>query len=188
MALSALERLRLKVSDKAHLVLNEGVGIGDAVMCGFQTRGAPVAINTETIAVKSGGVTVVYPLHDGYSFDYDLGLITFETAPAAEAQVMASYVFTAFSDVEMLDFLEQTDQSVDGAAVLAIHSLLADGDRFIKYTLGQESADRAQARQALADLLADLRTTQKGPDGIVLADSPFRECLMNPFLEQKCNE
>lgn len=189
--LTALERLRLTIADRERLVLHEVVGLGDSLTLAFQTRGAPVVVGSETIAVvstASGGIIQVFTPGAGYTIDYRLGLIRFSSPPAVDDEVRVSYRWFAFSDEELSDILLRSGGDVSGAAILALQMVLADTDRFIRYTLGQETVDRAAARDAITALLDLLKADRGGMVGMVQADTPYRECLMYPFLEQKCND
>lgn len=186
MAFSALERLRLLIADRARLVLHETVGVGDGITLAFQTRGVPVFPDSEAAVVVSGSLTtVLYPGAD-YTFDYALGLLRLNIAPAAGESVVMAYQWAAFSDAELTDLLAQAGENVSNAAILALQSLLADSDRWIKYTLGQETVDRIAARDAVLSLIEQLRGGRTGVVGLVKADTDYRECLMSPFIEQEC--
>jgi hypothetical protein len=184
-ALSDLARLRLLIADRARLVLHETVGLGDGLTLAFQTRGAPIFLASEAVVVISGSLTtVLYPGAD-YTLDYDLGLLRLNVAPADGERVQVAYRWAAFSDAELTDLLAQAG-SVSGAAVLALQALLADADRWIKYTLGQETVDRIAARDAVLSLIEQLKADRAGVGGLVQADSDYRLCLMAPFVEQEC--
>ncbi len=186
MALSNLERLRLQVADRPRLVLHEIVGIGDGLSLAFQSRGVPVFVNSETVVLVSDSVTQVLTTGADYTFDYDLGLLRLTEAAPTGDRVQVSYRWAAFSDVELEDVLENNGASVRRAAIAVLQMLLADTDRFLKYTLGQEVVDRIGSRDALMALLSELRKYQRGVVSLVLADTAYRECLMAPFIEQTC--
>jgi len=186
-ALTDLERLRLRIADRARLVLYETVGLGDGLSLGFQTRGVPVFPDSEAVVIVSGSLTtVLYPGAD-YTVDYALGLLRLNIAPAAGESVVVAYQWTAFSDAELTDCLAQAGENVNNAAILALQALLADSDRWIKYTLGQETVDRIAARDAVLSLIEQLKGGRTGVVGLVKADTPYRECLLSPFIEQVCD-
>jgi hypothetical protein len=181
-----LARLRLLIADRARLVLHETVGLGDGLTLAFQTRGAPVFPDSEAVVVISGSLTtVLYPGAD-YTLDYDLGLLRLNVAPPAGERVQVAYQWAAFSDAELTDCLAQAGENVNNAAILALQSLLADSDRWIKYTLGQETVDRIAARDAVLSLIEQLKADRGGVGGLVQADSDYRRCLLTPFIEQEC--
>jgi hypothetical protein len=121
-----------------------------------------------------------------YSIDNGTGVVTFGSAPASGAAIRCSYQWTTFSDEELSDLLEERG-SVVVAAVEAVCWLLADTDRLISYTYGQEKVDRTEVRQALNDLLDRLgkeARSRPGMIGVILADTDERENLMEPWIDQ----
>jgi hypothetical protein len=186
--MDSLDRLRLQIADRRRLVLHEIVGWGDGLALAFQTRGAPVVEGSVSVAVISDSLTTV--LYDGpdWTFDYALGFLRLENPPDAGDRVQVSYQWSSFSDVELETLLTEAGGDVAAAAILALQMVLADGDRFIKYTLGQETVDRGAARQAVVNLLDEMRGHQAGLVGLVHADSDYRRCLMAPYLEQTCDD
>lgn len=179
MALTDLQRLRLKIADRAKAVIDEALGEGTGSKTVYQCRLSPIVETTDRIYVDG----VLQTRDVDYTIDESLGLVTFVAAPASGAEITADYQWVTFTDEELQDMLDQAGSLVL-AAMEAIRCLLADSERFLKYTFGQESVDRSTARAALQDLLDDLRRAKGGPVGFVLADTPEREELMAPFVEQ----
>ena len=181
MPLTNLERLRLQIADRPRVVLRETVGVGDAATRSYLLTLAPVVDDSETVVV---GVVVKVPGID-YTLDQATGLLVFTSAPASAAQIVATYTWTVFSDAELDDLLVAKGLGVTRAAIQALQWLLADTDRFLKYTFGQESVDRSAAREGIQDLLARLEAqTSRGAVSLVKADTPCREALMHPFIQQ----
>ena len=194
MALTNLERLRLQIADRRRLEMHEVVGVSDGQSKGYQARGIPVFTGTLSVVLSLEGEIIVLVEGIDYTFDYALGLLILTTAADAGAFIQCSYQWASFSDKELNDVLAQKgftalgNDDVTKASILALQMVLADGDRFIKYTLGQEMVDRSQARQAIVDLIAQLQGNALGGlVGIVEANSVYRECLMAPYLEQNCD-
>jgi hypothetical protein len=186
MALTALQRLRLRIADRAKVTLDETMGIGDGVVTEFQMHLTPVVSGSESLKLVAGGVATPQTRDADYTIDNDLGLITFTAAPADGTQVRVSYQHTTFTDTELNDLLDQQNDSVARAAIRAIEWLLADTDRFIKYTFGQESVDRSSVREGLNDLLTRLeRQVGSGLVALVKADTEDREDLMAPFIDDE---
>ena len=182
MALTDLQRLRLKIGDRASVVLNEQIGAGDGTTTKFKTHLAPVISESETITVDGAEQT----RDTDYSIDNGTGVITFGSAPAGGMVVKCSYQWTTFSDEELSDLLEQRENVVV-AAVEAVCWLLADTDRLISYSFGQEKVDRKDVRKALIDLLDRLGKEARGRPGmigLILADTDEREGLMEPWIDQ----
>ncbi len=183
MALSDLERLRLQIQDRKRVALRERLGDGDGAARHFLTQLHPLVSGSETVLVdnvqKVNGID--------YSLDCDLGLLTFTTAPASGKSVCATYQWSTFSDTELEDLLDQRG-SVRRAAIAALEMLLADAERFLKYTFGQESVDRTATREALTQAIERLEKSGDGPLALVKADTPYREGLLYPYLPQAPND
>jgi len=187
MALTDIQRLRLRVADKARLSLHEDVGVGDGLSLAFRTQFAPIQAGSMAVVVISGSLSTVLLEGSGWTLDYDTGLLRLSDAPDVGSVVRVAYQWTAFSDAELEDFLLQAGASVDRAALLVVESLLADGERFLKYTLGQETVDRGAARAALEKLLDQLyQRVARGQPAVVMAqpDTYAEDVLMSPFVEQ----
>jgi hypothetical protein len=179
MALSDLQWLRLKIADRPRLLLHDPLGVGDGANTLFKLRVAPIVADSETVTVNG----VEQTQDTDYTIDNSLGLITFTAAPAADAEVVATFQFVAFTDTELTDLLT-AEGSRQRAAMEAVRWLLADQDRFLKYTFGQETVDRSGARDALQFLLEELKSSQPAPIGLVWADTDEREDIMFPYIEQ----
>jgi hypothetical protein len=177
MAVTDLSRLRTQIADRPRLGLNEGLGLGDGVLIHYRVIGAPVLAGSFNLYV--GGVLQVEDV--AYSLNYDLGLVTFTAAPATGATVVATYQWATFTDEVLQDLLLTC--SVEGAAARAISWILADVDLFMKYTYGQEQVDRSASRAGLERLYDNLIGSD-APFALALADTPDREAVMEPFIEQ----
>lgn len=182
MSFDDLDRLRFKVADRRRAVVGEVLGTGDGVTVEFQTELYPVITDSERVWVD-GALQV---RDTDYTTECDVGLITFLSIPADDAVVTSSYRWAAFSDEELSDVLLRFGGSIVRAAIEVITWLLADVERFLKYNFGQEGVDRSQGRAALEGLLDSLQGELGGggPVGMVKADSPGRERLMEPFIDQ----
>jgi hypothetical protein len=185
MALSSLLRLRRRIQDRRRVVTDEVLGLGDGAKVHFRVHLAPVVEGSLYLVKVAGGATTSLVEETDYIVDLDLGLITFVAAPADGAKIVASaYQWVTFTDEELNDWLEMYGDDVRLAAMAAVRSLLADQERFIKYTFGQEQVDRGRALQALQALLEELAAEGGAPVGIVKANTTGRKNLMDPFLEQ----
>ncbi len=183
MALTLLERLRLRIGDRPRLVLWETAGVGDDLETKFQVELRPVIDASESVVLQDGSGRTPLVRDTDYTFDYLQGLATLTTAPADSTLVLVTYTWVVFSDVELADLLEQSGSVVVVAAIQAVTWLLADTERFIRYTFGQETVDRTGARDALLGLLAALKTEIGAPAGLVKADTADRQTMMAPFLD-----
>mgnify|MGYP000843537044 CR=1 FL=1 len=175
MALTDLERLRLAVADRPRVTLREQVGTGNGTRTQWQVQLYPVESASETVLVNETPVVT-------YTLDDATGLLTFTAAPANNATVIVTYRWTTFSDAELNDLLDR-GLSVTRAAIQVIRWLLADTERFIKYTFGQESVDRSATREGLEKLLDRLeKEAGRGAVALVKVDTPEREALLYPFV------
>ena len=184
MALSALQRLRLQIADQPRRVVHEQIGTGDGFLTMFQAQLHPIVLNSETITLRVGAVETVQDSGTDYEIELDTGVVTFAITPTSGTMVFASYRWAVFTDTELEDLLGSFGDDVVRAAMRAIQWLLADTDRFIKYTFGQETVDRTAGRKGLLELYDTLRATVGAPTGLVKALSDDREALMAPFIEQ----
>lgn len=183
MALSDLQRLRLRIQDRVKVSLEESIGLGDGSRTRYLIQMSPVAAESEEI--KVAGTPLVREV--GYEIDNGTGLVTLTAAPDAGDEIIASYEWSVFSDVELEDFLLlYTD--VTRAAIAALKSVLADHDRFIKYQFGQESVDRSGARDAIKDLIDRLEDDIRGRARLIKANTPERQNLITPYFKSPYND
>jgi len=190
MAVTDLRRVRLQIADLPRRVIREQIGVGDGYVTKFQAQLWPIlelidaVVILSTVSVRIAGVETVKVRVDDYDIELGAGVVTFVVAPVADAQVFAAYYWAVFTDGDLNDLLSRNGDNVTLAAMGAIQWLLADSDRFIKYTFGQETVDRTASRKGLLDLYAMLRGRLGAPVGLVKARSDDREELMAPFIEQ----
>lgn len=190
MAVTDLRRVRLQIADLPRGVIREQIGVGDGYVTKFQTQLWPILEEIDevellsTVSVRIAGVETVKVRVDDYDIELSAGVVTFVAAPVADAQIFIAYYWAVFTDADLNDLLSLHGDNVRLAALDAIQWLLADSDRFIKYTFGQDSVDRSTARQGLLDLYNMLRKRLGAPRGLVKALSDEREELMYPFIEQ----
>lgn len=164
----------MAVADRPRVALREQVGIGDGARTQYQTQLYPVTVASETVLVN--GVPVA-----GYVLDYATGLLTLTNAPATNATIIVTYTWTTFGDNELDDLLAR--YGLRNATIHALLWLLADTDRFIRYTFGQESVDRSTTRAGLENLVTQLRSmSPSGAAVLVKAESAADQALLAPFL------
>lgn len=190
MAVTDLRRVRLQIADLPRKVIREQIGVGDGYVTKFQAQLWPILEEIDeveilsTISVRIAGVETVKVRVTDYDIELGAGVVVFVAAPVADAQIFAAYYWAAFTDADLGDLLSVHGDNVTLAAMGAIQWLLADSDRFIKYTFGQDMVDRTTSRKGLLDLYAVLRGRLGAPVGLVKARSDDREALMYPFIEQ----
>jgi len=174
MALTNLERLRLAIADRARVALREQIGLGDGVRGTFQTQLSPLVYGSETVLVNETPVSV-------YTLDYATGVLSFLTPPALDAGLLITYSWTTFSDEELQDLLDR--YGLRRSAIQALEWLLADTERFMRYTFGQTSVDRSAARENLLALLERLdEQAGSGAVTLVQAEDEAQRRLLRPFV------
>jgi len=177
-----LARLRLRIADRPRYALHELVGAGDGLTLGFRLTGAPVVSGSvQVIIIAADSTTAEVLTSSDYDVDLPSGILLLRVAPVLAERVQVSYSWSVFSDAELLDVLVQVNDDVARATALCLTMLLADADRFLKYTLGQEQVDRSAAREALQAALDELRKSTTAPRGLVWANDTTTEALLYPF-------
>ncbi|NBD34396.1 MAG: hypothetical protein GVY30_00170 [Chloroflexi bacterium] len=183
MTIDDLAWLRLAIQDRYRISLEEIIGLGNGARTRYQTGMAPVVSESEEIRVD----TTVKARDVDYTIDTDTGLVTMTAAPSDAAEIIASYQWSAFSDAELNDLLDRYN-TVTNAAIAALKAILADNDRFLKYTFGQESVDRTAARDAISDLIDMLKGDIGGTARLVKADTDARRKLIKPYMVSPYND
>lgn len=186
--MTPLEELRLRINDRARLALNEVVGVGGtAPLLDYRLQFAPVVVGSDVLRTRAGAVLTPLVPAVGYVLTEATGLVTLAGALASGTELLATYTWTVFADAELTDILTQYQDRAAVAALVCVRMLLADSDRFIKYTLGQETVDRARALEALRALLEQLQAEIAGGNnaGPYLADvDSYEEYLLAPWVTQ----
>ncbi len=183
MALTDIERIRLTISDRQRLALRETAGLGDGQNRQFVVQLPPVVAGTDVAIVRAGGVETLLARDADYTIDIATGLIITTAAPAAGAEVVVTYKWAAFSDAELQEFLDLYG-SWQRASIAAARSLIADTDRFMRYTFGQETVDRSTALRALQTVIEELRSDKSASAaGVVIATSPDQQKALDPFRD-----
>lgn len=182
MAVSDLDRLRVSVADRLRLVTEEILGVGDGSRTFFRLQLPVIVAGSEVIYIAG----VESTRGTDYSVDYNTGLVTFVSPPAADAVIKAGkYTWTTFSDGELSDALGQNNNNVLQAAIQVVQWLLVDTERFMKYFLGQEMIDRSSGVAALETMIEQFKSSLGAPIGIVRATTVEMEEAMEPFIEQE---
>lgn len=88
-----------------------------------------------------------------YTFDLLEGSVLFNIVPDEGKTIKASYQFSAFTDSELQELLDDSNGDVTGAIIQAIHILLADYSRKFDYSTGQQDMKPSQVFQNLRQLL-----------------------------------
>ena len=145
--MATIEQLRLKILDRPQALLGEKVGFGDSSKTTFKLRLTQVVVDSLTLYVVGAEVT------EGVDFTIDCmtGVITFDTAPDDGDAIVADYEFTAYSDDDLQEFLDEAGGNLALAAGNALTSLLADRNRLITWSKGEGRIDYDRLRKDISD-------------------------------------
>lgn len=127
MALSAVERVRYKIADRAQLRRERFTA--DGVSDHFKLKQEPILQSTPPQVWQNGTLLVE---DTDYSVDYTNGVITFANAPAANLELIFQYYSIIWSDTEIQDFLDQYSANVNVAAAHILLAWAADVARLSK--------------------------------------------------------
>lgn len=100
------------------------------------------------------------PTTTGYSVQYETGTIVFDVEPANEKEISVEYYYSAFSDEELQQFIDE-EGSVSLAGVIAVEILMADAARRHDYKLADGDYKESQVFKQLKDLRATFKAHAK---------------------------
>ena len=153
-----LDDLRLKILDRAQVVLDERIGIGDGTTCEFRTRHHPVL---ECKVQVEGKYTIECFL------DNATGRITFNDPVADELRITATYDFAAFTDAELRKFIDDAGRNIATAAGNALTALIIDRDRLVTWSRGSNKVDYDQLKKDLLDVAERFLAQGRQESGMV---------------------
>lgn len=120
MALTGIEQIRLRIGDRPRF--NREQFDGDGVLNEFDLQHSPVtALPAPAIWVND--VSKVEGVD--FTIDYLHGIVTFVAAPLVNKVVIVQYSSVVWSDAEITDFLETSDNSVTLAAYQLLYAWAA---------------------------------------------------------------
>lgn len=119
MSLTSRQAVRLKTGDKSQITRE--VSRGDGTQTVFKLQHDTI-IDAPTIWVDG---TLVVETTD-YTVNYTSGIITFNTAPALNDEIIFQYYWAVFSDDEVDYFLEEADDNVTLASSRLLLALASD--------------------------------------------------------------
>lgn len=163
MTLTAIQQVRLKISDKPRLTreLVDGDGTGKY----FRLGNSPILLQPAP-QVRVGGILKTET--SDYTVDYEQGVITMVSAPGAGVEVDFIYYYTVFSDAEIEQFLLDGSDNTVVAAAYALYAWAADAAKLAKrYTmsggggLGQVVGDTSVTAKELRETARSLIATEK---------------------------
>jgi hypothetical protein len=181
MALTSIEQVRLKISDKPHLTreVTEGTGVDKY----FKLGNAP-ALATPAPEVRVDGALKTENVD--YTVNYEQGIITMTAVPTTGAELDFIYYWVVFTDEEIEQFISDANDNLVVAAAYGLFAWAADAAKVAKrYTLsgggglGQVVGDTSvtakelrETAKALIDMEKDLGEAQPA-DG--LTEVPWNE-------------
>lgn len=179
-------QLRTLIPDKPQF--DRAAATGDAASTQFELPNAPVIAGT--LSVRLDGTLQTEGAD--YTVDLGLGLVTFTSAPAADAAITMAYQHTLLSDADLQTMLDLSP-SVLYATAQAIDTIAVDQLLVLKVIrLLDVSTDGAAMARALRDRAKSLRDQDDaaaGADSFDIAEwavTPFaaREILVNEWLRE----
>lgn len=144
--MATIEQLRLKILDKPQVVIGEKVGVGDGSKAKFKLKLVPIMDESVTLYIDGEVLE-----EENYELDYETGVITFDSAPEEGEAVVADYGFTAFSDSDLQEFLDESGGNLAMAAGNALMSLLADRNRMVSWSRSEGRIDYDRLRKDISE-------------------------------------
>ncbi len=135
-----LEKLRLLIGDQIYQQIDNAVGNGVTVL--FQLKFQ----NIQNASVKVNGT-----LTTAYTLEAKSGFIRFTAAPTDGHAIIIEYEYSAFTDTELTDILNDCG-SVKSAALFCIDCLMADAARRFSYTRGASTMNVNEVFEQLKEL------------------------------------
>lgn len=137
-----LDDLRLKILDRAQVVLDERIGTGDGATSEFRTRHYPV-MGGSCVTSVAGEPTVECFL------EVMTGKIKFNDPVPDGLPITATYDFAGFTDDELQKFIDDAGGNIATAAGNALDALIKDRDRLVTWSRGSTKVDYDQLRKDL---------------------------------------
>jgi len=122
MALTSIQAVRLKSSDKSTITKEEAKGDGTSKF--FKLSHAPI-LNSPDIEVRKNDVLLV----SGYTIDYTNGIVTFTTAPLVTDELEFTYYWSIFTDAEVQYFLDESSSDITIATARLLLAIAADASK-----------------------------------------------------------
>lgn len=161
MALSDIDAVRLKSSDKSAITREEGVGDNESV---YFKLGHQSVLSSPDIEVRIDDIIV-----STYTVDYANGIVTFDSPPVLGARIEFIYYWSIFTDVEVQYFIDEAGGDITVATARLLLALAADAAKVAQRQsmaggggLGAVTIDTsvtARELRATATALLEMETT-----------------------------
>lgn len=145
--MSDINDLRLKILDRAQLVIGERVGHRTAIDYRLLHHRAimPGSVSVYVEGIKKTETS-------DYALDYATGKLAFVVALDDDDIVAADYEFATYSDVELQEFLDAADGSLATAAGNVLLALCTSQDRMICWARGDLKIDFTRLKKDVTDV------------------------------------
>ena len=168
--MGSVAEVRALTSDKAQY--DRATATGDGATVEFSLPNAPVK-GTPLITIAGTSTSA-------FTLDADLGLVTFDAAPADGAAIVMTYRWTLLSDDDITSFLTMYSGSNHRAAATALETIATSEALLLKVMrLGETQTDGAKLAEALLKRAAVLRAQAGDVDEDLAFD--WAEMVVNPF-------
>lgn len=182
MALTDIERVRIKIADKSSIVreIDEGDGVARVFKLGNENVMASPALQV--------WVNDILQTDPGdYSVDLTNGIVTFTAAPTLNIDIVFQYYWTLFTDNEIQDFLDENGGSVNIASAKLLFALAANAALIAKRSTLAGGSGLGSITEDTSVAARELRATANGLielEGQVGADIPAEGLTEIPWTEQ----
>ena len=182
MALTDIERIRIKIADKSTIVreLAEGDGAAKFFKLNNQNVGTSPAIQ-----VWINNILQTDPAN--YSTDVVNGIVSFVTAPAVNDDIIFQYYWTLFTDNEVQDFLDENGGSVNIASAKLLYALAANAALLAKRSTLSGGSGLGSITEDTSVAARELRAAAKGLielEGQIGSEIPAEGFTEIPWTEQ----
>jgi hypothetical protein len=160
MAYTNLELLRKELADPYKSAFDQNSGDGETTV--FKLSHKNVKAGSYSVYVGNDEQTETTE----YSIDREEGIITFVTAPTSGVEIKVEYIFSAFSDEELTEFLSLENNNISKTLVRCIDILLMDAARRFDYSVGRADLKPSQVFDNLLRLRSILSNKSRQGSGI----------------------
>lgn len=183
MALTDLERVRLKIADKSEITreIDEGDGIAKYIKLQHE--------NVANLSIWKNDVLQV--LTTDYTVDLTGGIVVFNSAPAVNDDLVFQYYWTLFSDIEVQDFLDEAGGVVNIAAARLLLALSANASLLAKRSTLAGGSGLGSVTEDTSVAARELRNAAKALielEGQIGQEIPAEGLTEIPWTEQMYQE